>query len=272
MDRRVFDSMAAALPGEALAAAPDLAVVLGSGWGEALEIDEPIARVPYALIPHLGASTVKGHKGELVLYRRAGKLVAAWCGRRHLYEGVVPEAIIAPVELSRRMGAKKLLLTNAAGGISEKVKPGDFLILSDHINLAGFNPLVGEHNPEWGERFPDMSAVYSSCLGARLAESCADNSVRATSGVYAFTSGPSYETPAEIRAFRALGADAVGMSTVPEAVFAKACGFEVAALSLITNYAAGIASAPLDHEEVVMMGKAAKPKMRTVIEGFLARL
>lgn len=272
MDFARFDRMFAALPRDVARLEVDLALVLGSGWGEALATDEIIARVPYGELPDLGASTVKGHKGELVVYRRAGKLVAAWCGRRHFYEGAGWEAVLAPIELSRRLGAGKLLLTNASGAIREDLRPGDFLVIEDHLNLSGANPLVGEHNPAWGERFPDMSEVYAPRLSTVLSEECVKAGANVRRGVYVFVSGPSYETPAEIRAYRALGADAVGMSTVPEAIVARACGFEVAALSLITNFAAGIAKSPLDHDEVMRAGEAAKPKMRAIIDGFVSRL
>lgn len=270
MEMAVFDRMFAALPDVCRKTVPDLGIMLGSGWGDALQIDEVICRVPYSAIPGLGASTVQGHSGEFVLYRYQGRVVAAWCGRRHFYEGVGWEAVVAPVELSRRMGLKILLITNAAGGINSTLSAGDFVVLSDHINLVRANPLVGVHHPEWGARFPDMSEVYDSGLRARLMTCAARNDIRAIEGVYAFNYGPSYETPAEIRAYRTIGADAVGMSTVPEAMFAKACGMRVAGLSLISNLAAGISPTPLVHSEVVAAGEAAKPKMTKLIGDFIA--
>lgn len=272
MNVEIFDRMFAALPQEVAALTPDIGIVLGSGWDDALVTDEVLARVFYSSIPGLGASTVKGHKGELVVYRRAGKLVAAWCGRRHYYEGIGWEPVVAPVEILRRLGTRQLLLTNAAGGINQHFLAGELMVITDHLNLSATNPLIGAHNPDWGERFPDMSEVYSSRLSVKLVTSCVDTHTLGRAGVYAFVSGPAYETPAEIRAFRALGADAVGMSTVPEAMFARACGFEVAALSLITNAAAGISSSPLDHEEVMRAGENAKAKLSSVIDAFLARL
>ena len=272
MTPKDFDPLCAALPQIVFAEPPDLGVMLGSGWGDALEMDEVVCRVPYDRLPGLGASTVKGHAGEFILYRRGGKLVAAWCGRRHFYEGVGWQSVVAPVEVMRRMGVKKLLLTNAAGGIDSALKAGDFVILNDHINLVRVNPLVGAHAPEWGERFPDMSEVYSRRLIAILRTIAEELSISAHEGVYAYNYGPAYETPAEIRAYRVIGASAVGMSTVPEAVFAHACGMEIAALSLISNLAAGISSTPLSHAEVVAAGEAAKPQMRAIVGAFLDRI
>ncbi len=267
-----FDQAAAYFPDVCFERPPDLGIMLGSGWGEALEMDEVVFRASYADIPGLGASTVKGHVGEFVLYRRAGKLVAAWCGRRHYYEGAGWESVVLPTEMLRRMGTRTILLTNASGGINPALRPGDFVIIRDHINLIGFSPLVGAHVAEWGERFPDMTEVYSRHLAELLRSSANRHGLRAMDGVYAFNIGPAYETPAEIRAYRAQGADVVGMSTVPEAVFAHACGMKVAGVSLVTNLAAGISLSPLTHEEVVAAGEAAKPKMRKLIDDFLAKL
>lgn len=272
MNKAIFDKMADSLPSVCFAQKPDLGVMLGSGWGDALEPDEVIARVPYSAISGLGASSVQGHAGEFLLYRTSGRLVAAWCGRRHYYEGVGWEAVVAPVEMLRRMGCKTLLVTNAAGGINDSYTAGDLIVLSDHLNLVRANPLVGPHESEWGPRFPDMSEVYDPELRARLLSSAVRLNIRAAEGVYAFNYGPAYETPAEIRAYRTIGADAVGMSTVPEAVFAKSCGFRVAAISLISNLAAGISKSPLNHAEVVAAGEAAKPKMKALIGDFIARL
>ncbi len=272
MKTEIFNRAAAYFPDVCFKQAPDLGVLLGSGWGEALAIDEVVFRAPYADIPALGASTVKGHAGEFVLYRRRGKLVAAWCGRRHYYEGVGWEPVVLPVEMLRRMGTETVLLTNAAGGINPALRPGDFVILRDHINLTRDNPLIGAHRPEWGARFPDMSEVYRRRLAELLHASANKLGLRVMDGVYAFNTGPAYETPAEIRSYRSQGADVVGMSTVPEAVFACACGMKVAGLSLVSNLAAGISQRPLDHTEVVAAGEAAKPGMKALIDDFLARL
>lgn len=270
MDVKFFDAAMSALPAECLAAAPDVAVVLGSGWGDALKMDRLIARVPYSAIPGFGAATVAGHAGEFVLYERAGRRVAAFCGRRHWYEGVGWETVVLPVELFRRMGGRRLLLTNAVGGINPALHPGDFVILRDHVNTVGVNPLMGPHNPDWGPRFPDMSEIYAARLRSVLRAVAARRGLRVMEGVYAFTAGPVYETPAEIRAYRNMGADVVGMSTVPEAVFAAAAGLEVAGLSLVTNLAAGISPVPLHHEEVLSATRNAQSVMRGLVDDFIA--
>lgn len=272
MEPSYFDAAQGALPDLCFNAAPDLGILLGSGWGSALEFDETICRIPYGDIPGLGASTVKGHTGEFILFRRGGKLVAAWCGRRHYYEGAGWEPVILPVEMLRRMGCENILLTNASGGINPTLRPGDFVILRDHINALGVNPLIGNHFPQWGVRFPDMTEVYSRRLSELLHYGAHKLGLRVMDGVYAFNAGPCYETPAEIQAYKAQGADVVGMSTVPEAVFAKACGFKVAGLSLVSNMAAGISRRPLGHEEVIAAGEAAKPFMASLIGAFIDKL
>ena len=267
-----FDSSAAYFPDLCFENPPDLGIMLGSGWGEALKTDEIVFRASYSEIPGLGASTVQGHSGEFLLYRRHGKLVAAWCGRRHYYEGEGWEPVVLPVEILRRMGCENILLTNASGGINPALRPGDFVIIRDHINLVNENPLVGAHVPEWGERFPDMSEIYTKHLAELLHASANMLELRVMDGVYAFNTGPCYETPAEIRAYKAQGADVVGMSTVPEAVFARACGMKVAGISLVSNLAAGISLRSLNHQEVIEAGKAAKPLMRDFIDDFISRL
>ena len=272
MQLKSFDEAAGYFPDACFKNPPDLGIMLGSGWGAALAMDEILVRIAYADIPGLGASTVKGHAGEFVLYRRHGKLVAAWCGRRHYYEGAGWEPVVLPVEILRRMGCEKLLLTNASGGINPALRPGDFVILRDHINVVGANPLVGPHIEAWGPRFPDMTEVYARHLAELLHASANRLGLRVMDGVYAFSMGPVYETPAEIRAYKAQGADVAGMSTVPEAVFAKACGMKVAGVSLVTNLAAGISLRALCHDEVIAAGEAAKPKMAELVDDFIARV
>jgi len=272
MKVEIFDKAAGCLPDLCFRRPPDLGIVLGSGWGEALAMDEVVFRLSYADMQGLGASTVPGHAGEMVVYERVGKRIVAWCGRRHFYEGAGWEPVVLPVEILRRMGCQCLFLTNASGGINPALRPGDFVIIRDHINLVGVNPLVGAHNPEWGPRFPDMTEVYTKHLAELLHASANRLALRAMDGVYAYTSGPCYETPAEIVAYKAQGADVVGMSTVPEAVFARACGMRVAGVSLVSNLAAGISRNPLNHEEVVAAGAAAKPRMGALIDDFIARL
>ena len=267
-----FDKAAGCLPDVCFERPVDVGILLGSGWGSCLKADETFARVAYADIPGLGAAAVAGHAGEFVLYRRGGLRIAAWCGRRHFYEGVGWESVVLPVEILRRMCCPCVLLTNASGGINPALRPGDFVIVRDHLNTVGANPLIGPHVPEWGERFPDMTEVYNRHLAELLHASANKLGLRAMDGVYAYTSGPCYETPAEIQAYKAQGADVVGMSTVPEAVFAKACGMKVAGLSLVANLAAGISRQPLSHAEVVAAGEAAKPLMAAFVDDFLSRL
>ena len=269
MNTDFFEEAARAFPAACFERPVDLGIVLGSGWGEALVCDRTLVQLSYADIPGFGAATVPGHAGEFRLFERAGRRIAAFCGRRHWYEGVGWEAVVLPVEMLRRLGGRKLLLTNAAGGINPALKAGDFVILRDHINTVGVHPLIGPHNPDWGARFPDMSEIYTPRLRAVLRAAAEARGLHPLEGVYAFTSGPVFETPAEIRAYGRLGADVVGMSTVPEAVFARACGIEVAGLSLASNQAAGISATPLCHEEVMAASKAAQGRMAGLIDAFI---
>lgn len=269
MDVRCFDKAADFLPDECFKLPPDIAIVLGSGWGDALKKDRTLCRISYADIPGMGETTVVGHTGEFILYEYCGKRIVAFSGRRHWYEGVGWEAVVMPVELVRRMGGETLLLTNASGGINPALRPGDFVIVKDHINTISLNPLIGPTVEGWGVRFPDMTEVYDRHCRSVLMGAAHRLGQRVMEGVYAFTSGPVYETPAEIRAYDHMGADIVGMSTVPEAVFAKACGMRIAGLSLVSNYAAGISSHPLAHDEVIAASTAAKPMMSALLDEFV---
>ena len=269
MNLEVFDVAAKSLPQVCFEAPPDLVLVLGSGWGDSLRKDRELARIPYSEIPGFGAATVSGHAGEFVLYEYAGRRMAAFSGRRHYYEGAGWEPVVLPLELARRMGAKKVLLTNASGGINPALRPGDFVIVRDHVNTVGINPFIGPVVEGWGPRFPDMTEIYSKRLRDLLHSSAQKLGLRVMEGVYAFTSGPLYETPAEIRAYAHMEADIVGMSTVPEAVFAHACGMEVAGLSLVSNYAAGISPRPLAHSEVLAASASAKGVMTELVDLFV---
>ena len=269
MDIRHFDRAAEFLPDECFRLPPDLSIILGSGWGGALKKDNVLCRINYADIPDMGEPEVAGHSGEFILYEYAGKRIAAFSGRRHWYEGVGWETVVMPVELIRRMGGEALLLTNASGGINPALRPGDFVILKDHINTIAINPLIGPRVEEWGTRFPDMTEIYVKHYRDLLLGAAHRLDLRVMEGVYAFTSGPVYETPAEVRAYDHMGADIVGMSTVPEAVFAKACGMRVAGISLVSNYAAGISSHPLAHDEVIAATNAAKPLMASLLDEFI---
>lgn len=269
MKPEFFDRAAEYLPDVCFDKPPELGILLGSGWGESLACDNILLRMPYSELPGLGGTTVAGHTGEFILFEREGKRIAAWCGRRHWYEGDGWEPVVLPVEILRRMGCGKVLLTNASGGINPALRPGDFVIIRDHINLTQANPLVGMHHAEWGARFPDMTEVYWLHMAELLHSIANRRELRAMDGVYAYTSGPCYETPAEIQAYKSMGADVVGMSTVPEATFAHACGMKVAGVSLVANLAAGISRRALCHEDVVAAANAAKPIMSALIDDFI---
>ena len=226
---------------------PEVGIILGSGLGAFADEIEG-ARIPYSEIPSFGASSVSGHASQLVY---GGKSVVAMQGRFHYYEGYSIEQVVLPVRVMKLLGVKTLIVTNAAGGVNLDYSPGDLMIIRDHINLFGINPLIGKNIDEFGPRFPDMSEAYSREL-IRLAHGIADElGIKVKEGVYAGSSGPSYETPAETRMIRVLGADASGMSTVPEVIVANHCGIKVLGISCITNMASGILSGKLDHQEVI---------------------
>jgi len=272
MNDTFFDTAAAALPRLCFEQPPVCGLILGSGWSQVLTTDKPLLRLPYADIPGLGASTVVGHAGALLLFERHGIRIAAFLGRRHWYEGAGWGPVVLPIELLRRMGTKNLLITNASGGINPGLKPGDLMVIRDHINTVGINPLIGPVVPGWGQRFPDQSQIYHPTLIDLLRKAAYDAEVQLSDGVYAFTSGPGYETPAEIRAYAGMGADAVGMSTVPEATVANAIGLPTAGLSCITNMAAGISGPHLSHEEVISQTNKTAPVMAALLDAFLSRL
>jgi purine-nucleoside phosphorylase len=272
MNTQIFDLAASSLPGVCFDEVPACGLILGSGWSPSLQTGVVLARVPYASIPGLGSSTVAGHAGEMLLFEKHGLRVAAFCGRRHWYEGAGWEPVVLPVELLRRMGVNNVLITNAAGGINPSLHPGDLMLIRDHINAAGVNPLIGPALPNWGPRFPDQSQIYSDALTGLLKQAAHDVNVLLAEGVYAFVTGPGYETPAEIRAYAGMGADAVGMSTVPEATVANAAGRRIAGLSCITNMAAGISGPHLSHDEVLEQARKKGPVMATLLDAFLARL
>jgi len=247
---------------------PAAGLILGSGWGDVLESFEVINSLPYEQIPGLGKTGVVGHSGKLLHARAAGIETLVFQGRRHYYEGEGWTPVALPVYVLKHLGVKWVLLTNAAGGVRADLKPGALMILSDHINNMGANPLIGPHHPCWGPRFPDLSNAYDVPMRAALKRAGMAAGLAVAEGVYFASSGPFYETPAEIRAYRTLGADAVGMSTVPEALLANAAGLRVAGLSCITNSAAGISAQPLSHEEVTETSRQTMPKMKAMIGGF----
>jgi purine-nucleoside phosphorylase len=228
---------------------PTLALVLGSGFNHVLRELTVDAEIPYAKLPGFPKPGVLGHDGKLLIGRLGGTPVLVLSGRAHFYEGHTMEQVTFAVRVLAAIGIRDLLLTNAAGGINRKFRAGDFMVLTDHINLMGANPLRG------GPNFVDMTRVYDAMLNALLSKSARVCKIKLRRGVYLAVSGPSYETPAEIRAFARLGADAVGMSTVPEAIVARQCGLRVAAISCITNLAAGISKGELSHTEVLETGE-----------------
>jgi xanthosine phosphorylase len=253
-------------------AAPRAGLVLGSGLGALADaVADPVA-IPYAELPGFPPGGVEGHAGRLVLGTLAGVPVAVLQGRAHVYEGTDPAQILAPIRTLRALGAELLLLTNAAGSLREEVGPGRLMAIADHINLMGFNPLLGPNDDRVGPRFPSLRDAYDPRLLAALDEAARALGVDLAEGVYLAVSGPSFETPAEIRAFRTLGADAVGMSTIPEVIAARHCGLRVAAVSAITNLAEGMGGQALSHEQTLASAAEAAGDLRRLLTRLLEDL
>ena len=250
----------------------DVAVVLGSGLGDFTSSLGDSVRIPYGEIPHWPASAVIGHAGEMVIGTLAGHRVVALSGRVHFYEGHDLRTVTFATRVLGRLGLRTLILTNAAGGINLSFKPGTLMLMDDHINLLGTNPLVGPNDERFGPRFPDMSEVYSKRLRGIAGEAAGERGLALAHGVYVAVHGPSYETPAEIRYLRAIGADAVGMSTVPEAIVARHMGMEVLGISCITNAAAGVLPQPLVHDEVMEVARRVRAEFSALLEGIIGRL
>jgi len=251
---------------------PDVAVVLGSGLGDFADALTGSVSTPYGEIPNWPASAVIGHAGKLVTGYMARKRVAALSGRAHFYEGHALRTVTFATRVLGLLGIKRLILTNAAGGINLSFKPGTLMVIDDHINLLGSNPLVGENEERFGPRFPDMTEVYSRRLRTIAGEAALARGVAVAHGVYVAVHGPSYETPAEIRFLRTIGADAVGMSTVPEALVARHMGLEVLGISCITNPAAGVLPEPLHHAEVMEVAGRVKGEFSSLLEGIIERV
>lgn len=250
---------------------PRVMLVLGSGLGPLADELEDAVRIPYAEIPGFAPATAEGHKGVFVAGTLEGVECLALQGRYHLYEGHPSEAVTLPVRAGAALGARTLLVTNAAGGLNPTFRAGDLMIIDDHINLMWRNPLIGP-TLEGEVRFPDMSQPYDVELQRMTEEVARERGIRVVRGVYAALSGPSYETRAEIRMLRRLGADAVGMSTVPEVLVARALGIRVLGVSLISNLAAGMSDQPLSHEEVLQAGVAAAGRFASLVRGVLLRI
>jgi purine-nucleoside phosphorylase len=251
---------------------PEAGIVLGSGLGGLADDLEDAVAIPFRDLPGWPAATAPGHVGRLLLGRLGGRSVVMLQGRFHLYEGNDPGLVIQPMLLFKALGARIVVLTNAAGGLDPSFGPGTLMIMRDHINLTGRNPLIGPNADEIGPRFPDMTEAWSPRLRAALKTAAAAEGVDMREGVYVGLSGPTYETPAEVRMLAALGGDAVGMSTVLECIAARWAGLEVCGVSLVTNAGAGYTGAPLTHEEVLEAGASAGPRLAKVIRRFVEDL
>jgi purine-nucleoside phosphorylase len=254
-----------------LPAVPWMGIILGSGLGTLADEIKYAVEIDYADIPNFPLTTVKGHEGKFVFGELAGKPVLAMKGRFHYYEGYDVQDVVFPVRVMKLLGIGNLLVTNAAGGINRSFSPGDLMLIKDHISLFAPSPLRGANLEKLGSRFPDMSEAYSRSL-LEMAEKAAEEAgVEIRKGVYAFAKGPMYETPAEIKALSILGADAVGMSTVPEVIAAKHADMRVLGISCITNMAAGILDQPLNHEEVIKTAKEVERKFALLVRTIIVR-
>ena len=247
-------------------AEPTFGMILGSGLGDFADTLENRQVIPFTDIPGFPAATVPGHTGAFVFGTKHGKSVVCLRGRLHYYEGHPMPILTMPVRIMAKLGVKTLLLTNAAGGVNKDYRPGDLMLISDHINYSGTNPLIGVNDPELGPRFPDVTDLYSASLRLKIKLAAVEAGIGLRQGVYMMFSGPSYETPAEIRMARVLGADAVGMSTVPEAIVAAQCGIKCLGISCITNLAAGVSPNKLSHQEVMETAAMAHDKFHNLLD------
>lgn len=251
---------------------PEIAIVLGSGLGGLADaIEDPIT-IPYSDVPYFPVSTVEGHAGRLVIGKLEGTAVVALQGRFHLYEGYDASQVVFPLRAIARLGMRAIVITNAAGGMGDGFAAGDLMMITDHINLTGTNPLVGSHDDRLGARFPDMSEAYDMGLRTLLQASAKELGLTLKSGVYSVLSGPSYETPAEVRMLKMLGCDACGMSTIPEVVACRQMGVRVLGISLISNLAAGISKTPLTHKEVIETADRVAKDFAKLVRGVLPRI
>ena len=245
---------------------PTVGLVLGSGLGDFADTLEEIVKIPYSQIPDFPQPTVAGHSGAFVFGKKQGKTVVALQGRLHFYEGFTQQELTLPIRVLAAIGVKTLVLTNAAGGVNLNFTPGDLMLIADHINYSGANPLIGQNLEAFGPRFPDVSDLYTGTLRKAIREKAAQAGIPLQQGVYLMYSGPNYETPAEIRMFRSFGADAVGMSTVPEALVAGHSGLQVVGVSCITNMAAGVLPVKLNHAEVVETAAKVHDKFHRLVD------
>lgn len=253
-------------------AKPKVGLILGSGWNSIVPFFNIIHACSFSTIPGMGTSTVPGHEGTIALAECRNVQTLLFQGRRHWYEGAGWLPILLPIVLMKHAGAQAVVLTNSAGGIREDLDPGSVALIADHLNLMGVHPLLGPHQPMLGPRFPDMSEVYDRRLRQLIQAVAVNAEITVKEGVYAALSGPSYETPAEVRMLAGLGADLVGMSTVPEAIIAAACGLRVAGLSCVTNRAAGLSDKPLSHAEVLAILNASGDRLGRLLDKIWERL
>lgn len=255
-----------------LDSSPKIGLILGSGLGIlAEEIKNPVV-IPYSEIPEFPVSTVEGHAGQLVIGELAGKQVVAMQGRFHYYEGYSMEKVTFPVRVMKLIGVETIVVTNAAGGVNKDFEAGDLMLITDHINNMGDNPLMGANDHSFGVRFPDMSEAYTKSLQDVARNVSKELNIKLKEGVYAGNTGPSYETPAEVRMLRVLGADAVGMSTVPEVIIARHAGMKVLGISCISNMAAGILDQPLTHDEVMETTEMVKANFLSLVKGIVKEI
>lgn len=249
---------------------PEIGLILGSGLGDLAEQIADATVIPYGEIPHFPVSTVAGHAGRLVIGHLEGKTVVAMQGRFHYYEGYSMAQVAFPVYVMKFLGAKVLIVTNAAGGMNKAFQPGDLMLIVDHLNFTGDNPLIGPNDDELGPRFPDLSRAYDPELIALAEQKARDLGIRVQKGIYAGISGPNYLPPAELVMLRRLGGDAVGMSTIPEVIAAAHCGLRVLGISCITDMAIGEELEPLTHEQVVAVAERTKPKFTALVRAVVA--
>ena len=251
---------------------PEIGIILGSGLGSLADEITNAVSIPYEDIPYFSKSDAVGHANELVIGELEGKVVAAMKGRYHYYEGYSLQEVTFPVRVLQALGIEKLVITNACGAVNTEFNPGELMLITDHINLVGSNPLIGKNNDELGPRFTDVSEVYNRELRAIASKVAQEKGITLREGVYGWWSGPVYETPAEIRMIRVLGGDAIGMSTVPEATVAVHAGLKVLGVSCLTNMACGILDEPLSHEEVLEVAAKSRNMFVDLIKGILKEI
>lgn len=251
---------------------PAVGVVLGSGLGAFADTLDELTAIPFGELPHFATTTVHGHSGRLCLGKLGSHRVAVLQGRAHVYEGHELDRVVYGVRTLARLGCPFVVLTNAAGGVRHTFSPGTLMLISDHLNLMGRNPLVGANHEALGPRFPDMTRAYDPWMNTQAREAAGDTTVRLEEGIYAAMLGPSYETPAEIRMLRGMGADAVGMSTVPEVIALRHAGVRVAAISCITNLAAGMSTAALSHDEVADTARQVEASFIKLLRAWIERI